>query len=68
METSLPPSGARLEDTPPANREERPASAYWKFDSVAVGDFDGDGKLDLAAANYDPNDVSVLINDTPTAP
>jgi len=35
---------------------------------VAVGDFNGDGKLDLAAANYDPNDVWVLINDTPTAP
>src|SRR3989442_2223522 len=30
-------------------------------DSVAVGDFNGDGKLDLATANFDSNDVSVLL-------
>ncbi|WP_322647924.1 FG-GAP-like repeat-containing protein [Nostoc sp. ChiVER01] len=29
--------------------------------SVAVGDFNGDGKLDLAAANRDSNNVSVLL-------
>ena len=29
--------------------------------SVAVGDFNGDGKLDLAAANSDDNSVTVLL-------
>jgi hypothetical protein len=32
-----------------------------------VGDFNGDGKLDLALANRDSNNVSVLINNTPMA-
>ncbi len=32
-------------------------SAY----SVAVGDFNGDGKLDLATANYGSNNVSILL-------
>jgi hypothetical protein len=31
-------------------------------DSVAVGDFNNDGKQDLAVANYISNDVSVLLN------
>jgi hypothetical protein len=31
--------------------------------SVAVGDFNGDGKLDLATANYARNTVSVLLGD-----
>ena len=34
--------------------------------SVAVGDFNRDGKLDLAAANFNSNNVSVLLNTTPT--
>jgi FG-GAP repeat protein len=29
--------------------------------SVAMGDFNGDGKLDLAVANQNSNDVSVLL-------
>ncbi len=29
--------------------------------SVAVGDFNGDGKADLAVANFGDNDVSVLL-------
>jgi len=33
--------------------------------SVAVGDFNGDGVKDLAVANNDSNNVSVLINNTP---
>ena len=35
--------------------------------SVAVGDFNGDGKPDLAVANYGSASVSVLMNNTPTA-
>jgi hypothetical protein len=44
-----------------------PLSAPSEFDvgaapfSVAVSDFNRDGKLDLAVANYGSNDVSVLI-------
>jgi len=30
---------------------------------VAVGDFNGDGKLDLAVANFDDNDVTILLGD-----
>ena len=33
--------------------------------SVAVGDFNGDRILDLAVANANSNNVSVLINNTP---
>ena len=32
-------------------------------DSVAVGDFNGDGKQDLAVANYISNNVSILLGD-----
>ena len=37
-------------------------------DSVAVGDFNGDGKPDLAVADALSNDVSVLLNTTSTPP
>jgi len=30
--------------------------------SVAVGDFNGDGKLDVAVVNHDSGTVSVLLN------
>ena len=30
-------------------------------ESVAVGDFNGDGKADLAVANWDSDNVSVLL-------
>jgi len=36
-------------------------------DSVAVGDFNGDGLQDLAVANFNSNTVSVLINNTVAA-
>ena len=32
--------------------------------SVAIGDLNGDGKLDLATSNYDERSVSVLVNAT----
>ena len=32
-------------------------------DSVAVGDFNGDGKQDLAVANCGSNNVSILLGD-----
>ena len=34
-------------------------------DAVALGDFTGDGKLDIATANFTSNTVSVLLNETP---
>jgi FG-GAP-like repeat/Abnormal spindle-like microcephaly-assoc'd, ASPM-SPD-2-Hydin/FG-GAP repeat len=39
-----------------------PATGNWP-DSVAVGDFNGDGKLDLAVANDYSNTVSILLGD-----
>ena len=33
--------------------------------SVTVGDFNGDGRPDLATANVSANTVSILINNTP---
>ncbi|MFN6185132.1 MAG: Calx-beta domain-containing protein [Microcystis sp.] len=35
--------------------------------SVTVGDFNGDGKSDLATANYNGGNVSVFLNADPTA-
>jgi hypothetical protein len=39
-----------------------PVVGGWPW-SVAVGDFNGDGKLDLAVANQSSNTVSVLLGD-----
>ena len=36
--------------------------------SVAVGDFNGDGLQDLAVVNIDSNNVSVLLNNAPRRP
>jgi hypothetical protein len=36
--------------------------------SVAVGDFDGDGKQDFAVANFDSSDVSILLRDCTLTP
>ena len=33
--------------------------------SIAIADFNGDGRPDLAVANFRSNNVSVLINNTP---
>jgi len=44
-----------------------PAVQYLTFlrpDFVAVGDFDGDGRPDLAVANSGAGDVSILMNNT----
>ena len=35
--------------------------------SVAVGDFNGDGKQDLAVANFDSDNVSILLRDCPVS-
>jgi hypothetical protein len=35
---------------------------------IAVGDFDGDGKPDLAVANFATNDVSILLSSTTPFP
>ena len=43
-----------------------PLAVGFNPQAVAVGDFTGDGALDLAAANAGGNDVSVLLNTTPT--
>ncbi len=32
-------------------------------DAVAIGDLDGDGNVDLVAANYDSDNISVLLGD-----
>jgi hypothetical protein len=42
-------------------QDARSYAAGFDFTSVAVGDFDGDGRLDLAVANYGSDTVSVLL-------
>lgn len=38
-----------------------------RFTPLTVGDFNGDGRSDLAVANFDNNNVSVLLNVSPRA-
>src|SRR5258708_35921270 len=45
-------------------RHSTPLTLVGRPYSVAVGDFNGDGALDLAAANNLSDNVSVLINET----
>src|SRR5260370_19627352 len=52
---SVPPVSFRVAPTYAAG------SAPFEPVSVAVGDFNGDGKPDLAAANSSSNNVSVLL-------
>jgi hypothetical protein len=40
-------------------------AGHYGTHSVVAEDFNGDGHLDLAAANFGPFAVTVLINDTP---
>ena len=42
-------------------------SWLWALISVAVGDFNGDGKQDLAVANHDLDKVSILLRDCPVS-
>ena len=42
-----------------------PATGTWP-DAVAVGDFNGDGRLDLATANFSTDNVSVLLQLLPS--
>ena len=48
----------------PAISAPRPTSALATLSTaVAVGDFNGDGKQDLAVSNYGTNNVSILLGD-----
>src|SRR5204863_6341917 len=40
-----------------------PEAAGTNPNSVAVGDFNGDGKQDLATANFASNDVTIMLGD-----
>jgi hypothetical protein len=42
-----------------------PAGTVDPFGALAVGDFNGDGRPDVALVNYPSNNVSVLINHSP---
>lgn len=43
------------------------ATAHTSPTAVAIADYNGDGKLDIVAANFFSDDVSLLINGTPGA-
>jgi len=45
-----------------------PAEAASSPRAIAVGDFNGDGKPDLALANFATNDISILLNSTTPFP
>src|SRR6266700_2147560 len=54
------PSPARAQTISFVTERDFPTGGYDPA-SVAVGDFNGDGKLDLAAANYNSKSVAVLL-------
>ncbi len=54
FEVTIPSTAIGLSPPSPFGAGADPSAA-------AVGDFNGDGKLDLAVANYSSNDVSVLL-------
>src|ERR1700740_354596 len=54
------PSPAQAQTISFATNRDFPTGGYDPA-SVAAGDFNGDGKLDLAAANYNSKSVAVLL-------
>jgi hypothetical protein len=50
---------------PPLSPPKSPSLLAMGPSPVSIGDFNGDGKPDLAVANFNSNDVSILLNTTP---